>query len=178
MRKKIKFRVNEFYERAPVPVFTEEEDEFQLDEENDCLVKVGVINLQEKIQSNEDCALDKILDKYLDTDDARELSKIKAAPIDPNLVHENYRPDLADLGAEYERVENLKEKYGLDPYLSYEETLKALQGKKKDLDAYILKLEKEKEIEKKNLDAYRLKLEKEKENEKKEVVLQEKQENV
>lgn len=41
-------------------------DAYILDDNNKCLVKQGKINVYEKIQSNADCALDVILNKFLD----------------------------------------------------------------------------------------------------------------
>lgn len=132
--KEIQYRKNEFYERSfKGQEFSEFEDELQLDEEKDEIVVVGKINIQERIQSSEDCALDKILDKYLDV-----LPDVKVE-VDNDTVYEHSTPDLADLGAEYERVEQLKEKYNLDPALSYEQTLQALKDEKAKLDAYLLK---------------------------------------
>ena len=160
--KKIKYRTNEFFERPEYPIFSEEEDELQLDKENDCLVVIGKVNLQEKIQSHEDNALNKILDKYLDDEDVEMISKLKPLKEeDPNFIAENHRPDLSDLGAEYERVEELKEKYGINPDLGYKEALAALKAKKVDIDNYVNKITKEYQ-----------------ENEKKKIILQSEQENV
>lgn len=138
--KPIKYRFNEFYQpRFKGSVFSEEEDELALDEEKDQIVVVGKVNIQEAIQSHEDCALDKILDKYLNEDGEFTGNRPEILP-DNGVLHEHKNPDLADLGEEYERVEILKEQYNIDPALSYEQTLQALKNKKAELDAYLLKV--------------------------------------
>ena len=152
--KEIKFRINEFYERPPVKQFSEYEDEFQLCEDPDSkdylkLVKVGQVNCQEAIQSYEDCALNKILDKYLD-----QRGNLPDFPVlekdDSGVVYERKEPDLADLGAEYERMEKLKEKYGLDDSLGYDDVIKELQSRKVKIGSLIDNLKKQYEEKKKN----------------------------
>ena len=107
--KKIIYRTNEFFERDKPQEFSEYEDDYELCEDPespnyDKVLVVGKTNIQEKIQSSENCALNKILDKYLD-----QLPNM-AIEVDNSETFENYKPDLADLGAEYSRVEELKEK--------------------------------------------------------------------
>lgn len=132
--KKIEFRINEFYDRPKMPEFSEYEDEWQLCEDPDSkdylkLVKIGQVNCQEAIQSYEDCALDKILDKYLDQrGNLPDFPKLEQ--VESDVVLERKEPDLADLGAEYERIEKLKEKYGLDDSLGYDDVIKELQSRK------------------------------------------------
>ena len=147
--KQLKFRKNEFFSRPPVKKFSEYEDEYKLCEDPDSkdydkLVKVGTINIQEEIQSYEDCALDKILDKYLDQVDDFSVE------VDKDVVYENTVPDLADLGAEYSRVDELKEKYGLDDSLGYDEVISVLKAKKVELDSALLKAQDKLDKEKKN----------------------------
>ena len=140
--KNIKYRTNEFFERDPGQEFSEYEDDYALCEDEtskdyDQVIVVGQTNIQEKIQSSEGCALDKILDKYLDQLD------LNAVPVDTSgEVEENYKPDLADLAEEYSRVESLKEKYGLDDSLGYDETIRELNRRKQDIDSLILEAEK------------------------------------
>lgn len=65
--KKIELQMSEGASwRNSAKEFSAEVDAFILDEENKCLVKQGKINVYEKIQSNADCALDVILNKFLD----------------------------------------------------------------------------------------------------------------
>lgn len=139
--KKIIYRTNEFFERDKPQEFSEYEDDYELCEDSespnyDKVIVVGKTNIQEKIQSSENCALNKILDKYLD-----QLPNM-AIEVDNSETFENYKPDLADLGAEYSRVEELKEKYGLDDSLGYEETIEELQRRKASLDSLILEAQK------------------------------------
>ena len=135
---KLKYRKNEFFERPAVPEFSEYEDELEYDEENDTLVVVGRINCQERIQSSADCALNKILDKYLPEQIVQSLKDKNPIGVDNEHVFERApAPDLADLGAEYERLEELKEKYNLDPALDYDKVLPELRKRKVNLDNFI-----------------------------------------
>lgn len=129
---KIKYRTDHCFERVG-SVFSDCEYEYQLDEEQKKPVVVGIVNIQERIQSSEDCALNKILDKYLDV-----LPNVKVET-DEATEYTRHNPDLADLGAEYERVYALKEAYNLDPKLSYADTLVELKKMKSNIDNVILK---------------------------------------
>lgn len=134
---KIKYKTCE-YISLPLE-FSEMEDEFKLNEKTGQLEKVGVINCQEIIQSNEDVALNKILDKYM-PETIMQIANQQKVEVDPNIVHEHFKPDLSDLGAEYERLELLKEKYDLPDSMSYDKVLESLKNKKTSLENDILKI--------------------------------------
>ena len=135
---KVKFRVDHVFERPKVPVFDRYEDEFKLDKEADMLVKVGKIDTQELIESSMDCALTRILDKYM----PEQVDKlVNSHVINVEGTHERVNSDLADLGAEYERVEQLKHKYALDESLSYFDTLSKLKDLQLEVGDTIKRLE-------------------------------------
>lgn len=135
---KVKFRVDHVFERPKVPIFDRYEDEYKLDPVNDKLVKVGKIDTQEIIESSMDCALDRILDKYM----PEQVDKfINSHVINVEGTHERVNNDLADLGAEFERVEHLKQKYDLDESLSYFETLNKLKDLQLEVGDTIKRLE-------------------------------------
>lgn len=103
--------------------FSNLEDDYLFDKETKTLIKVGQINIQEKIQSNEGCALDKILDKFIDF-----------GVIDSGVLNNGVRKprlDLAQLGEIYSQADFYKTKYGLDENMSPEDVFK-----------YVIELEK------------------------------------
>lgn len=103
--------------------FSEFEDDYLLDKETKTLIKVGEINIQEKIQSNEGCALDKILDKFIDF-----------GIVDTGILNNGVRKprlDLAQLGEIYSQADYYKSKYNLDEKMSPE-----------DVFNYVIELEK------------------------------------
>ena len=135
---KVKFRVDHVFERPKVPLFDRFEDEYKLDQANDRLVKVGKVDTQEIIESSMDCALDRILDKYM----PEQVDKfINSHVINVEGTHERVNTDLADLGAEFERVEQLKQKYDLDESLSYFDTLNKLKDLQLEVGDTIKRLE-------------------------------------
>ncbi len=75
---------------------------------------VGQIDIQQKIQSFENCALNKILDKFLDLD--QYLGRPNMTQSDQIYEAVNY--DLADLAEIYEKAEDYKQIFGLDWNLS------------------------------------------------------------
>lgn len=98
--------------------FTEYEDDYLFDKESKKLIKVGQINIQEKIQSNEGCALDKILDKFIDF-----------GVVDTGILNNGVRKprlDLAQLGEIYSQADYYKSKYGLDDNMTPEDVFKTV----------------------------------------------------
>ena len=142
--KKIIYRTDEFYERSPGTKFDQMSIEYKLDDEIKNVVPVGKIDDQAIIQSYEECALDKILDKYLDQ---INVGAVKVVHDDVN-VYDSYQPDIMDLAEEYERVNALRDKYGLSDSLSIKEVLDEIGKKKSLLESKIFNSMKEVEDEK------------------------------
>lgn len=147
-RKKIKFRTSEYDSKLEGTTFNPYEDELKYDKEKDCLVKVGTIDTKAKINSFGDCALDKVLDKYLDlSKPLKQVSIPKEWNQDPDKILERVDYDLADLGSMMANVDKLKVKYGLNPTLSYNEVVSLLNNKsvelKKSIEEQILVKKKE-----------------------------------
>lgn len=102
-------------------------DEFAYDDVNDSLVVVGKIDLQEKLQSFLSCALDKILDKFLD---------------ESNIIEDNINifdnteniSDLAQFGDVIEKAEYYRNLFNLPSDLSYD---KVFEQAKMKLDSII-----------------------------------------
>lgn len=143
--KKIKYRINEFYKRESVPEFSQYEKDYKLDEKTNELIEAGEKDLQAEIQSFEECALDRVLDRFLKGD---VLAAQQLQPKEEQMgTYERMQFDLADLAEEYERVYELKEKYHLDDSLSYSEVMNVLKDKQVALSSRITKLQEEKEKE-------------------------------
>lgn len=120
--------------------FSNLEPEYALAKNGHELEIVGQIDIQAKIQSFENCALNKILDKFLDLD--QYLGRPNMTPSDQIYEAVNY--DLADLAEIYEKAEDYKQIFGLDWNLSANEVFDWL-GKNSDqlkhkLDVYAKKV--------------------------------------
>lgn len=135
---KLAYRTSHAFSRRPGTVYTKYEDEFQYDEKNNCLKVVGSVDTQEIIESNMDCTLKRILDKYLPEEVDKAINK-NVVFVDG--VHERVNQDLSDLGAEYERVNDIRDRYGFDDSLSYFEILDQLKTKQLELADTIKRLE-------------------------------------
>lgn len=108
---KIKYRTCEYDTKDFVQKFDYIINDYAYDNAKDCLVVVGTIDIQEKIQSNADCALDKILDKFIlhDNIDNHVVQLINDEAYDCS----NIDFDLSELGKAYEELDILKEKYNV-----------------------------------------------------------------
>lgn len=120
--------------------FSNLEPEYALAKNGRELEIVGQIDLQQKIQSFENCALNKILDKFLDLD--QYLGRPNMTPSDQIYEAVNY--DLADLAEIYEKAEDYKQIFGLDWNLSPNQVFDWL-GKNSDqlkqkIDVYAKKM--------------------------------------
>jgi hypothetical protein len=108
---KIKYRTCEYDTKDNAQKFEYIINDYAYDNAKDCLVVVGTIDIQEKIQSNADCALDKILDKFIlhDNIDNHVVQLINDEAYDCS----NIDFDLSELGKAYEELDILKEKYNV-----------------------------------------------------------------
>lgn len=108
---KIKYRTCEYDTKDNAQKFDYIINDYAYDNAKDCLVVVGTINIQEKIQSNADCALDKILDKFIlhDNIDNHVVQLVNDEAYDCS----NIDFDLSELGKAYEQLDILKEKYNV-----------------------------------------------------------------
>lgn len=123
--------------------FTYIRPEYAKDSSKDCLVKVGDINVYELIQSNADCALDKILDKFLmrDNIDNHVIQLVDDKPYEV----QNIAFDLSDLGSAYEKMDNLRERYNIPAnYTSFNDVLNYLQSVQNEVSKRKKVLEEEK----------------------------------
>lgn len=108
---KIKYRTCEYDTKDIAQKFEYIINDYAYDNAKDCLVVVGTIDIQEKIQSNADCALDKILDKFIlhDNIDNHVVQLVNDEAYDCS----NIDFDLSELGKAYEQLDILKEKYNV-----------------------------------------------------------------
>lgn len=118
--------------------FSNFETDYILDQEKKELVEVGKINLQEKIQSNASCALDKILDKFLDINSINNMQHIEFSDevIDAPLKQSN----LDEVAYAKNQILDLKHKYGVDDSVSDSEVIKLLNNKLEELNKQIEQL--------------------------------------
>lgn len=117
--------------------------EYKLDSSKDILVKTGDINVYELIQSNADCALDKILDKFLmrDNIDNHVIQLVDDKPYECA----NINVDLSDLGSAYEKMDSLRDRYNIPAnYTSFGDIVNYLQSIKNEVDKRAVQLEQEK----------------------------------
>lgn len=139
---KIVYRVAE-YDSASAQTFDYIRPEYKLDSSKDILVKTGDINVYELIQSNADCALDKVLDKFLmrDNIDNHVVQLVDDKPYECA----NINLDLSDLGSAYEKMDLLREKYNVPAnYTSFGDIVNYLQSIKNEVDKRAIQLEQEK----------------------------------
>lgn len=144
---KIVYRVAE-YDSDSAQTFNYIRPEYKLDSSKGCLVKVGDINIYELIQSNADCALDKILDKFLmrDNIDNHVVQLVDDKPYECASIN----TDLSDLGDAYEKMSKLRDTYNIPAnYTSFNDIMNYLQSIKNEVDKRALQLEKEK-VQKEN----------------------------
>ncbi len=138
---KIVYRVAE-YDTNSAQTFDYIRPEYKLDSSKDILVKVGDINVYDLIQSNVDCALDKILDKFLmrDNIDNHVIQLVSDKPYECA----NINVDLSDLGSAYEKMDALREKYNIPAnYSSFGDIVNYLQSIKNEVDKRAIQLEQE-----------------------------------
>lgn len=140
---KIVYRTCEYDTDLITQTFDYIRPEYKLDSSKDVLVKVGDINVYELIQSNADCALDKILDKFLmrDNIDNHVVQLVDDKPYECA----NINVDLSDLGSAYEKMDVLREKYNIPAnYSSFGDIVNYLQSIKNEVDKRAFQLEQEK----------------------------------
>ena len=117
--------------------------EYKLDSSKDILVKTGDIDVYELIQSNADCALDKVLDKFLmrDNIDNHVIQLVDDKPYECA----NINVDLSDLGSAYEKMDALRDRYNVPAnYTSFGDIVNYLQSIKNEVDKRAVQLEQEK----------------------------------
>ena len=140
---KIVYRTCEYDTNLITQTFDYIRPEYKLDSSKDILVKVGDINVYDLIQSNADCALDKILDKFLmrDNIDNHVIQLVDDKPYECA----NINVDLSDLGSAYEKMDALKDKYNIPAnYSSFGDIVNYLQSIKNEVDKRAIQLEQEK----------------------------------
>lgn len=123
--------------------FSSKEPEYKLSKDGLSLEVVGEIDVQEKIQSFSSCALDKILDKFLDVSN---YVVPNAKITDEVFDYTDLKSDLADLGDLYDKAEFYKEQFDLPLEYSANEVYKWLNSKSQELGFNIEKLLKEKGV--------------------------------
>lgn len=123
--------------------FNSKESEYKLSKDGLSLEVVGEIDVQEKIQSFSSCALDKILDKFLDISN---YVNPNAKITDEVFDYTDLKSDLADLGDLYDKAEFYKEQFGLPLEYSANEVYKWLDSKSHELGYTIENLLKQKGV--------------------------------
>lgn len=105
--------------------FCAEVDDYLYDDENDCLVVVGKINLQEQLQSGLSTALDKILDRFLNgaIDESNVIDSPNVFDRTENIT------DLADLGEIIEKADYYRQLFNLPDEMSYDDVFVQAQAK-------------------------------------------------
>lgn len=139
---KIVYRTCEYNTDLITQTFDYIRPEYKLDSSKGVLVKVGDINVYELIQSNADCALDKVLDKFLmrDNIDNHVIQLVDDKPYECA----NINVDLSDLGSAYEKMDLLREKYNVPAnYTSFGDIVNYLQSIKNEVDKRAIQLEQE-----------------------------------
>lgn len=121
--------------------FNSKELEYKLSKDGLSLEVVGEIDVQEKIQSFSSCALDKILDKFLDVSN---YVNPNAKITDEIFDYTDLKSDLADLGDLYDKAEFYKEQFDLPLEYSANEVYKWLDSKSQELGFTIENLLKDK----------------------------------
>lgn len=167
---KIVYRTCE-YDCDSAQTFSYMRPEYKLDSSKGCLVKVGDINVYELIQSNADCALDKILDKFLmrDNIDNHVVQLVDDKPYECASIN----TDLSDLGEAYEKMSKLRDVYNIPAnYTSFNDIMNYLQSIKNEVDKRAIQLEQEK-IQEENF--YKKGI---KENEEKKIIEESKQTSI
>lgn len=107
-------------------------DELAYDESINDLVVVGKINLQEKIQSFGDCALDKILDKFLGSLPPDQ--QADSFPVVDGVATDISGDDvLLSFGDFLDDIELYRSKFDLSQELSYSDVLNKIGDYSKDL---------------------------------------------
>lgn len=96
--------------------------DYELDSSLGILVQVGEINIYEKIQSNSNCALDKILDKFLEPE-------YEDMSIKTDQVMEIKHYDLIDLAELLEDNQVIKSKLKLSDNMSIRDVINLLKSK-------------------------------------------------
>lgn len=96
--------------------------DYELDPSLGILVQVGEINIYEKIQSNSNCALDKILDKFLEPE-------YEDMSIKTDQVMEIKHYDLIDLAELLEDNQVIKSKLKLSDNMSIRDVINLLKSK-------------------------------------------------
>ena len=146
---KIRYRTCEYDTKDNAQKFDYIINDYAYDNAKDCLVVVGTIDIQEKIQSNADCALDKILDKFIlhDNIDNHVVQLVNDEAYDCS----NIDFDLSELGKAYEQLDILKEKYNVPAnyssvrdVVSYLNKVQSLYSEKLKNTKEVLKNENEK----------------------------------
>lgn len=138
--------------------FDEIVDEYEWSDTLQRPVLVGKINLQEQIQQYADCALDKILAKFLPEEEIPrylgDLARTAQFVDDDGVINEeapNYG-DLAMLSEIYDKAESYRETFGLADDLSVADIYKIVGEHAQKLGKSLDELKKQAEEKKKTSD--------------------------
>lgn len=83
--------------------FVKEKPKYQFDKEKNILVEVGVIDIQQEIDSYKDTTLESILDKYLSPEFEKHL-EVDYLANDVNEIIENQNFDIFELSNMYNEI--------------------------------------------------------------------------
>lgn len=127
--KKVVYKPDIYFERE-AQVFPKYVDELKYDEKTDSLVKVGDIDIQEQLNSYKETALDAMLDRFNFLGASAD-----AINLDPDAVEDFYEtPDLLDLAANKEYIEQMKLELGIPWQWTDEEVIAYIEAHKENKD--------------------------------------------
>lgn len=145
----IKYRTCESPDYLAPQEFSEFEPDYVLNDDGDDLVVVGKTNIKELIQSNADCALSAILDKYLGEDYLKGDILKDFNVIDSGQIHEveEILDDFDLVDSTLQDLDLLKTELNLNASASLRDILIAYKkyNEKKGVDTNEKKIEEESE---------------------------------
>lgn len=107
--------------------------EYAYDEDTQELYVVGSKDLQAIVQSSVDCALDRILEKFGALPPEMQPAPVQSDEV--NIVELN--DDLVSAGEMFDQFEEIRQKYGFDDTLSYQDMFSKLDQMKADYDTQL-----------------------------------------
>lgn len=136
----MKYRTESSNRSLVAQSFSYIEPEYKLDKKTGQLVIVGEVDIAKEIQSNSDCALSAILDKFLGVP---LLGQQRVMLNNGNEVfdHAGAKTDLTELGTLMQKGEELRSKYGLPDTMTTEQIFALVAKAEADAKAKLQNLQ-------------------------------------
>lgn len=145
----IKFRVNEFFKRDKGSIFRQEKPDFQYDSKTGEVIEVGMIDIQEYLNSSKECALDYILEKFNYNELVNGLAdNPEYVKIEDKIFDLTKHPDLSDLADFKNTISVWRDKLNLNSGVSDKEILDAMYNKSVDLNKLVKGMEENEKTQK------------------------------